>query len=317
VTGDLLTQFHSDVRDEVIKHLPHDKTNREVVGALQAMQLDELVVRFYNWLGRMVHPHARTVTKSPEYVTTLSGLQRPVADSLEQLAEKIERGDDVSPHLSKQVRLGFDLTKQGRNLGRRGDLDLLLNDWGIHHLHPSPEIEADGFVRRDDLLLFAIFSEDTAYLLDVMPHGRWTDEHLVQVAVRNWPDRGLFIQLAGAVGLAQSEHIGPQERTRLRSAGVHTLLEVDGRVYLSQTMGLMTSGVSGAASTKGMLLLRTLENVSARLTHDPDDVRPQIERLAGHFPSDPEFHVIFASAPKGFAFAIREERTGVPLLLPV
>ncbi len=44
---------------------------------------------------------------------------------------------------------------------RRSDLVLLMAEWGIHHLHLSTVMEADGFVRRTKDLLFAFFSPTT------------------------------------------------------------------------------------------------------------------------------------------------------------
>jgi hypothetical protein len=84
---------------------------------------------------------------------------------LERIIEEIETGKDLSPRLSRGVVHG--LVKGGRvkanmNFGRRPDLDLLLNDWGIHHLHLPDVLDSDGFVRRNpaldmDMLLFVIF----------------------------------------------------------------------------------------------------------------------------------------------------------------
>ena len=58
--------------------------------------------------------------------------------------KKIEAGDRLAPNLSRAVKLAHDPK------GRR-DKDRLIADWGLHHLHLSGTVEADGFVQRDDV----------------------------------------------------------------------------------------------------------------------------------------------------------------------
>jgi hypothetical protein len=115
----------------------------------------------------------------------------------------------------------------------------------VHHLHLPDILDSDGFVRRDpaldaDLLLFAIFRNDRAYLLDVLSHGDWTNESLVEIAVRNWPGDRLFVSLQGAVGISQTLQQG--DRQKLRSAGVNSLIQIDGEVYISASGGLTAAG---------------------------------------------------------------------------
>ena len=43
---------------------------------------------------------------------------------------------------------------------QKNDRDLLIADWGIHHLHFSTQIESDGFVIRTRDLLSAYFAPD-------------------------------------------------------------------------------------------------------------------------------------------------------------
>ena len=87
------------------------------------------------------------------------------------------------------------------DLKTRRDLDLLIADWGIHHLHLSPE--RDG--RRTGDLLFAVFRPDDAYLLQILPHGNWAELSLLETIVRNWPD-GALINGALRGGLSLPRH---------------------------------------------------------------------------------------------------------------
>lgn len=60
--------------------------------------------------------------------------------------------------------------RPSRCLTGREDRDLMVADWGIHHLHLSSEIDSDGFVKRGGDLLFAAFGADDAYLIGIYQH---------------------------------------------------------------------------------------------------------------------------------------------------
>lgn len=49
---------------------------------------------------------------------------------------------------------------RGKKMHQKNDRDLLIADWGIHHLHFSTQIESDGFVIRTRDLLSAYFAPD-------------------------------------------------------------------------------------------------------------------------------------------------------------
>jgi hypothetical protein len=107
--------------------------------------------------------------------------------------------DDLTKYLSRRVSTGFALPLKPavKQLARLQHLDLLLNDWGIHHLHISTAVAADGFVNRNDPLLFAMFEPEMAYLLDIGTHSSFVDQRLAEIAVENWPDTKLFLEIQG------------------------------------------------------------------------------------------------------------------------
>ena len=82
------------------------------------------------------------------------------------IVRAIEAGEDLTPRLSRGVKTAYEpKPMRDKRLHRRRDLDLLIADWGVHHLHLGTTVCADGFVERGDDLLFAAFGDDTAYLL--------------------------------------------------------------------------------------------------------------------------------------------------------
>ena len=70
----------------------------------------------------------------------------------------------VSPWLNKSVRQ------------RKHDhaADMMFNDWQIVHFHLGAAPGSGGVVPRTGPLLFAHITGEEAILIDVAPHGAWT-----------------------------------------------------------------------------------------------------------------------------------------------
>jgi hypothetical protein len=143
---------------------------------------------------------------------------------------------------------------------------------------------------------------DTAYLLDVLSHQDWTNETLVEIAVRNWPNDRLFFSMPSAVGL--SETVSRDDRKKLRAAGVSTLIEVDGKVFMAAQGGLTTAGTSQSSSMQANRLLMWLRDQESKLAADPSHFWSLIPRNNRTLPDHPEFRVLFVQTPNWWGFAI-------------
>lgn len=305
--------FEQDVRDEVLKWLPFDRTDLELTAELEAKPTREMLVWFFNWLSRIPHPHPRQVFRSQEY--TFRRLSTREQVYLARLEDLIESGEYLAPHLSRGIISGYDGDRnpaQKKNLLRKKSLDLLLNDWGVHHLHLPDVLDSDGFVRRDrsvdeDLLLFVMFRDRQAFLLDVLPHGVWSDDRLVEIAVKNWPDARLFVELH-AFGL--SESCSAADKKKLRAVGVTSAIQIGDKVYMPPKGGISTAGTGAAAAIKANSLRSELLKVEKGLTDDPAYLRPQIERLGHSFPKNPNYRVLFIRTDFEWMFVVKESVTG-------
>lgn len=298
-----------DLRKAIIGAIPHDAKSANTVAELNARPLDDLLTMYLNWRDRLIHPHPRIVHRSANLIFRwIPGKQQV---DLEKLTEKIALGADLTPHLSRGIVNGFapnNPASSGKNLGRRRDLDLLLNEWGIHHVHLSDRVEPSGFTERHNLVLFGIFDINDAYLIDVMSHGNWSNQHLVEVAVRNWPTANLFRALTGVIGL--SETVSPSDREQLRRAGVTTLIQVDGAVYVSRKLGISTAGTSVAASTEAHRVLRSLQSITDGLQCDPEYLRKYVEMAGKTHVAEPSYKLILLRTSMYDGFGILEEKTG-------
>ncbi len=300
--------FETDIREEVLKWLPFDRMNSKLVTELTDMRVSDLLIWFFNWLNRMPHPHPRSTHLSKECVFRKLPAREQVF--LEVLRERIETGDYLASSLSRAIGVGYD-GRAGvgpkKNLARHRSLDLLLNDWGIHHLHLSNVVEPDGFVQRGGLLLFAIFRDRAAFLLDVLPHGVWTEDRLVEIAVRNWPNERLFAQL-NVLGL--SERYGADDKKKLRAVGINSPIVVDNKVYVPVLGGMSTAGTTSTAAIKAASLCRELSQLEENLQKNSAYLRPQIESLGHVYPHRPEFKVTFVRTDHSWMFGVREMVTG-------
>lgn len=290
----------STVVDEVRELIRLDVVARvgpDPSGELSAMSLPDVLLVYLNWCARLIPTQRREVLKSTELVQSAAyQTHRAVIDAI---ATKISRGEDLTPHLSRGVEVRYKPTaeRNGKNQ-RRQDLDLLISEWGLHHLHLSIDVEGADFVQRTGDLLFVCFRPTQAFLIGVFEHGSWTNEDLVAISVHNWPEANLFYLLRGAIGL---EHpIAAADRRSLRNAGVTSALEIDGKVYLPP--GQSTAGtplqVTGQVDTI-MHALSRLENEEG-----------VIETLHGagiHVDSDDSYWESFSSAG---GYGVRERQSG-------
>jgi len=221
-------------------------------------------------------------------------LSQKFSASLADLIQKIENGTDITCHLSKRILSGYTsvstayqsisrkktLLTHKKNLQPRNkpDLDLLLNDWKIHHLHLCTYIGQDRFVTRTKELLFAVFTKHDAYLLDILSHGKWADEHLIRVIVSNWPHENLVwpLRVRGVPSPTNEE-----ERLQLRGAGVPLMVGVDGKTFMATGGGITTAGTAMRAGMTADQIIYALKQFRNWYQSDPDG-------LLGHLrQSDP------------------------------
>jgi hypothetical protein len=224
---------------------------------------EELCHRYLNLTRRLISPAPRKVLLAREFTCPAE-----LAQSFEVLRQKIESGDDLRPHLSR----GF------MNLDSH---DMLLNDWGIHHLHLGIAVQSDGFVERTGPVLFARFTATNAYLISVHEHGSWSRQEFVKVLHHNWPDSISMWRLRGVVGLATE--VTDDDIAQLRSikipgekkkrAAVSTMVEVEpGVVYAPIGGGYSTAQTS-------VVVVRDCDRILDTLQGYEDAVREAIPAL--------------------------------------
>jgi hypothetical protein len=311
INPEVSMKLAESVRKLVLKNLPYRENDPGVIAALNRMGPGNLLTLYLNWRDRLIPTGPRRVLRSAVFNQNSVVSQRALAIS--QIIDDIEHGRDLTKYLSRHVKIGFELPpKPGtKKLKRLKYLDLLLNDWGIHHLHISTIVESDSFVQRnqhDDHLLFAIFKPERAYLIDVMRHGNWANEHLLRTIIDTWPDDGLVREVKGIRGSRRT--FGEEERIELRSAGISELFQIDGRVYSSGT-AITTAGNSIKTTFLSNRILRALKHFQEEVNADPTQII-QLIRQHGGIPLDkPDFEFSFFQD----GFGVIEKTTGFAIRL--
>lgn len=181
---------------------------RHVLGALPGTyptpdaSTANLLIDYKVWRGRFVRPTPRRIHVSTEMAAGRGMAKREPA--MDELVRRIEAGADLTPQLSAAIHRPFDRIERASH--QRSDRDLLLADRGIHHLHLSTRLRADGTSVRTDDVLFVVFAEDDAYLLGIHRHPRhanWAARDIFAVLVRNWPGAGVVHGADGVIGLSR------------------------------------------------------------------------------------------------------------------
>lgn len=278
-------------RQWVLRNLPVNPNDADTIAHLSSLDASELLALFHNWMSRLISPRPRRVFKSSAFTQNTVANARTV--EIAQIISDIENGRDLTKYLSRDVKIGA----QDPGQKRRRDLDLMLNQWGVHHLHISTTIEADGFVKRDGPVIFAIFRPDKAYLIDVMNHGDWTPDHVLEVLVDEWPDVGLIHEIKGVEGLSHT--VTENDRKVLRRKHVNAAFEYKGKVYMPDGM-LSAAGTTYDAVREADRVVIELERFEERANSDPKWLRRLFQASGVQYPDNPKFE-----------FEIREDGVGL------
>lgn len=208
----------------------------------------DIVIQYNNYQSRLPSLHKRNILKASTFSSSTDQ-----DSALSDIELKFKNGETLKPYLSRKI------TDLGYN-------DPLLNDWGIYHFHLGTVIEADGFIERSGPLLFAYVNNENAYFLAVGNHNSWTDQGLIEILHRDFPEsieifKSDIIPVDGAYSSDDIKILRPRVNYMLTLS--------DGTVYHSIGGGVMTSGVGVNVAVGAGYHLRMV-------THYEDKVRENL-----------------------------------------
>lgn len=273
--------------------MPPDPTARA-----SGISLHSLVLDYGTWRARFPEVIPRRVHISSECWQNPN--RADYGDGLAATVKEIALGHDLSPRLSTGVLHTHELVAPLKLVSRPGrqrkDRDLLLSDWGIHHLHLGTErSKHPAFVERKPHVLFVAFRGLDAYVIDLRAHepeDNWAELRILEIAIRNWPDAEIVHRPQHVSGIVGG-NVSDEDRRALREARVNTGVESDGEVYmpLGQSLDGAPMLVTHHAMKVSWILrvlrddpdepTRTLNERAAEWGLDPGDWHPTVH--ADHF----------------------------------
>ncbi|WP_446935796.1 hypothetical protein [Lysinibacillus fusiformis] len=208
-----------------------------------------MLTAFFNLQDKTISIKRRSVHISKELRE--KNIEEPYESYLKQIRNKFKNGKDINPHLSKMSVRPY-------------QKDLLLYDWGIHHLHVNNNFDDKGFIERSDYILFFIINEDNVYFIDVTKHKledrtEFSQQNLLRIVKRNWPH--LLTSIKGITG----EEIDDKEYKELRDGGAMSLIKVDGEVFAPMGGGYSTAKTSIVHTQKSDQIVMSLRHLEEDL----------------------------------------------------
>lgn len=220
---------------------------------------DEISILYFSNRKKIIDPKKRTIFKS-DIFNCPSEHQL----GLELIESKLTKGELLRPFQSRQLKKLK--TKDG-----------LLFDWGIYHLHLGTEIQSDGFIERTGPLLYLIIDDFNAYFIDVLNHGEWTNQELLRIIHRNWPQtiESSRIKGKGIVGL--EKNFSDEEINQLRRANVNVLIEIEpGVIYIGPGGGVAGNGQSAEAVNAYIENRNNLKRLEDQIIKNTSDFLKQV-----------------------------------------
>jgi len=203
---------------------------------------DRVLVLYFDSLRRRPAVRKRRILEADDFYCPPE-----LAPGWELLRTKVVNGDDIGPHLS-------------RDHASLTNLDGLLNEWGVHHLHlgTKPYPIDPSYIDRTPPLLFALITDEDFYAINIYLHGAWESMSVIESLHRNWPQ---VISRSRIKGI-QGEALTKKERKVLRNSSIQTASTVsDGTVYMAIGGGVASSGVSVDAVRRADSALEEMERL--------------------------------------------------------
>lgn len=294
-----------------------DQLDRYHVHYKKKDELHALVVKLYTFWDKYIQPKHRLVKYSVQLEQKRPSLPMQIQEALDKMQQWCEQGVDIN---------GF----QGRGLYGQGSRDYQNVLYGVVHLHlsakksdPAPVLKKDGFAKPSRYLLYAVFTDKTAYFLDVETHpdskgpdaDRWTSLRFLEI-MEQWPELVQGRKIEGMKlcdGEGNEIHLGDEELAELTRNHVNAFLPTKSGGYMPFHGGVVGSGDSMEAFLKADGLMRTVQMVTRRYQADRKqlhDAFAQVLEAAGS-PVPAEYDLHFVYVPILRRFAVVDRRTGV------
>ena len=217
------------------------KPNEAIYKEIFELELSKVLLVYFNQRKKIPLPVKRKVHYAKEFYDNLD--YKLYETTINKIALYFEQGLNIYPFLSKTVKNIY--LPNGR---KYKDKDMLLNDWGVHHLHLGELKDSSEFAERTRDVLFCKITDTDVYFIGVFDHKKtdtFADIDILRILKNNWVSFLEPYELKDVTGLvgAKGEEIKltSKDYIELRKEGSSTIYEVDGTFYFSPTGGYATS----------------------------------------------------------------------------
>jgi hypothetical protein len=258
---------------------------------------EDTFTRYVNVLNRRIERKPRKTKKAPTFTCPPEHQA-----GLDALIKVSEAGGDMRPYQSTGIEKdNYD--------------DGMLNAWGLHHFHmgTTPHPRFAGFMARTGPLLYAIVTDDTLYCLAILRHQQWSNQQLLDVMDRDFPEltdsSTLKSEALKPTGLAMN--YSDADVQKLRDAGVNVVSQrPSGRITSSSGGGVNLSNRRGQKSVKVTQARIDIRNELKDLAEGIDE-----QAAAAGVPDGREVHLVEENRKLVVKDATDELRVDVPQIV--
>ena len=199
--------------------------------------LSRVLLIYFNQRRRIPLPLKRKAHFSNEIYA--NQYYKNYKNSIDIITEYFEQGKDISPFLSTRIKDIYLPNKK-----KFEDKDMLLNDWGIHHLHLGKLDKNSKFVKRTTELLFCKITDTDVYFINILGH-EFANIDLLRIIKNNWDEILRPYEIKGVTSLLGKNgeiiHFSNSDYLKSRKEGSLILYDVDGTFYFSPSGGYTSS----------------------------------------------------------------------------
>lgn len=230
------------------------------------------IIDYLNFKSKIVSQTPRTVFLSQEVKKSLLVNDIQTLQSFNFIVDKIQNGQDLKFHQSKTT------------LDPKFN-DLLFNDWIIHHFHLSDKNSKpwQPFYDRSNFLLFAIFSPNQAFLVDIRNHNEidiWSKKEFLEIIDRNWPSMLKTNEHEYAKLLSSSYSDKDIGILRRKGYALGTTV-VNGKIVINPGIGITTSGHNLLIVKQANDVIRHLYETMSEIESNLDAVKIYLSNSTG------------------------------------
>jgi hypothetical protein len=148
------------------------------------------------------------------------------------LEEKITRGEDLLPHLSRKI---FDPVFS----------DYMFYDFGLVHFHlgTKPCAKNPLLIEGTKEIVYAFMHKSACYFIMVDEHGKWDDVTLLECLKKDFPTVLDPWKISGKPLWKPTK----EERKKMLYSQINSYLEIGGENYIAPGMGVNGVGTSASA----------------------------------------------------------------------